>query len=166
MKARPGMRDRRTKMTIMMLVEIVCVVIVCSLGSAISTPTQISLAYGEKTSEMVVTFAVTDSSASDYVCQYGSTENHWDRFIYTYVNASGSSYTMGSYTSPLLLQATMTNLEKGNKNYYYRVGSPTEGFSDVFSFKSNPGVGDFPTAFHIVGDVGQTNNRYCRTDEQ
>ena len=58
-------------------------------------------------------------------------------------SATSSSYSMKSpaYTSPTFFKAIMTKLVPGNKVYYYRVGSQSSGFSEIFSFKSNPGIG-------------------------
>jgi hypothetical protein len=88
------------------------------------------------------------------VCQFGLSPDNLDMKAV----AVGSTYTISRYTSPMLFKATMTGLIEGNKQYFYRVGSDTTGYSEVFSFKSNPGVGKGPITFHVMGDLGQTGN--------
>lgn len=57
------------------------------------------------------------------------------------VSATSTSYKMKTYSSPTIFKAVMANLVPGNKAYFYRVGSPSSGYSEIFSFKSNPGSG-------------------------
>lgn len=99
------------------------------------------------------TIPLNSTSTKGYIVEYGT-----DETLKSYASASYSTYTLQTYTSPIIFQATMTGLAVGNSIYYYRVGSPIQGYSEVYSFKTNPGVGNFPVAFHILGDVGQTSN--------
>jgi hypothetical protein len=84
-------------------------------------------------------FISSVSSVSDYVCEYGSAASNL-----TYLaSATVTSYKVSSpaYTSPMLFTCVMSGFEVGNIEYYYRVGSKYEGYSDAYSFKSHPGVG-------------------------
>jgi len=49
-------------------------------------------------------------------------------------------------------------LKAGNSIYFYRVGSDSTGYSEVFSFKSHPGDSKKSITFHLIGDLGQTEN--------
>lgn len=125
---------------------------------------QIGLSYGKNADDMIVTWA-SDVNSTDFRVYYGlkpdaSEHNRKPQSIqqYTY----NSSY--GNYTSPFLYQAKMGNLTVGNVLYYYRIGSASTGYSQTYSFKSNPGLG-VPTTFHLVGDVGQTINSLTTLNE-
>lgn len=122
------------------------------LGTA-SVPEQIGLNYGKDSSEMVASWAVWDGAAEGIV-QYGLSPDNLNLTAST----TGASYTMLGYTSPLIYKAVMSDLNDGNQKYFYRVGSDSSGFSDVFSFKSHPGSSKSPITFHIIGDLGQTEN--------
>jgi hypothetical protein len=58
----------------------------------------------------------------------------------------------------MIYKVTISDLVEGNKIYYYRVGSNSTGFSNIFSFKTHPGIGKGAVTFHIIGDLGQTTN--------
>lgn len=137
----------------MLVVLLVCLVVVAVVAKS-GAPEQVSLNYGESPSEMVVMWAVTSGNTTDGVVQYGTSP---DALTNT-ATASTSTYSALLYKSPVFYKATMSGLTQGNVKYYYRVGSKTAGFSDVFSFKSNPGVGVSGVTFHILGDPGQTEN--------
>eukprot|EP01038_Epipyxis_sp_PR26KG_P005589 gene5589-7717_t len=126
-----------------------------------SSVEQIALNYGNDPSEMVVTWAVVNGASSGSICEYGSSPDKLDHTV----TASGSTYTLSSYTSPTLYIARMTGLESGNKIYYYRVGSEATGFSDVQYFKTHPGIGVSGVTFHLFGDIGQTNNSVTTLQE-
>lgn len=114
---------------------------------------QFGLNYDSTTTNMVVTFAAwTDVTSVE--CLYGSSATS----LTSSATAPGSTYTMGSYTSPMLFKATLNGLKEGNKVYYYKCGSKSLGYSDVQSFKTHPGIGINDVTFHICGDVGQTSN--------
>jgi len=129
-----------------------------SVVLSVGLPGQISLSYGASATEMVVTWASSISS-KEIVCEYGTSP----QALKTSVIASKiSSYTYLSYTSPYLYEATISNLIPGNSIYYYRVGSVATGYSEIYSFKSNPGVGKAVT-FHLIGDLGQTVDNSVNT---
>jgi acid phosphatase type 7 len=115
---------------------------------------QIKLNYDASTSHMVVTFADVNSKETTAYVRYGTDENKLDQTA----TAVGSTYTLGSYTSPMLFKATLVDLVEGNQIYYYSVGSDTLGYSDVMSFKSHPGVAVDDVTFFVIGDLGQTSN--------
>ena len=124
----------------MVLLIVPVVLAAIGLKTAYAVPSQVSLTFGESPSEMVVMWTISDSnSTKDYVCEYGTKKDSLSRSV----SASNSFYSFQNfktdYTSPIIFQATMTELIVGSSSYYYRVGSPSEGFSDVFSFKTNPG---------------------------
>lgn len=123
------------------------------LAAAAALPEQIALNYGASPSEMVVSWAAATSEAAGEV-RYGLSSDS----LAMKATTTGATYTLNRYTSPMLFKATMTGLVEGNKEYFYRVGSDATGFSEVFSFKSNPGVGKGPITFHVMGDLGQTSN--------
>lgn len=114
-------------------------------------PSQIALTYGTTADQMVVTWAAT-SSSSDIKVQFGKSADD----LSSTIESSISSYEYSQYASPFLYTAVLSGLEIGNKVYYYRVGSVDEGYSETFSFKTNPGVGAGGVTFHLLGDVGQT----------
>lgn len=117
------------------------------------SPEQIGLNYGQDSSEMVASWAALDGEEIGVV-QYGiSMEN-----LNMTSSTTGSSYTLKDYTSPLIYKAVLTGLQAGNQVYYYRVGSDATGYSEVFSFKSHPGASKEPITFHVIGDLGQTEN--------
>lgn len=127
--------------------------------AADNAPEQISLNYGASPSEMVAMWAVVGASSTEgAICEFGTSPDNLDQVA----TATSSSYSVRTpaYTSPMIFKATMTNLVPGNKIYFYRVGSQLSGFSEVFSFKTNPGIGKLekPVTFHLLGDVGQTTN--------
>jgi hypothetical protein len=121
---------------------------------------QIALNYDSSFSDMVVTFAVPDTTINTAECRYGSDPNN---LINTAV-ANGVTYTLKGKTSPMLFKATMTGLTPGNNIYYYSVGSQVFGYSEVFSFKSHPGNAP-NTTFFLVGDIGQTTNSEATLNE-
>lgn len=120
-------------------------------------PAEISLNYGSSGDQMVVTWSA--SSNSDIVVQFGSSAED----LSLTATSTVTSYTYQTYTSPFLYKAILSGLQVGNKVYYYRVGSTSEGYSDVFSFKTNPGVGVPGVTFHLLGDVGQTTDNSVNT---
>lgn len=120
---------------------------------AYALPEQFILNYGKSSSEMVVSWADFNSDNQTVTCQYGSTANNLDKTA----DVSAKQYTIKTYTSPTLYKATLTGLTEGNQVYYYRVGS-ANGYSEVKSFKSHPGVGVSDVTFHFIGDLGQTAN--------
>ena len=103
---------------------------------------------------MVVTWASSSGDTMGGSCKYGDSASS----LSNSATATGTSYTLNSYTSPVLYKATLTNLEVGNHVYYYQCGSTATGFSNVLSFKSHPGVGRDGVTFHVIGDLGQTSN--------
>ncbi len=124
------------------------------IASAANVPEQIALNFAASPSEMIVSWAAVDSSETSGECQYGLSPDNLNMKVAT----TGATYTLNRYTSPMIYKATMTNLEAGNHVYYYRVGSASTGYSEVFSFKSHPGVGKGSVTFHVMGDLGQTSN--------
>lgn len=72
--------------------------------------------------------------------------------------ATSTSYTFGSYASPHIHHAVLTNLTL-NKLYFYSVGGTESGYSATLNFTSHPGTGaDVPFVFSIIGDLGTTSN--------
>jgi hypothetical protein len=128
---------------------------------AASAPEQIALNYGAVSSEMVVTWAVVENNVSSQEVYWGLSPDNLSNIV----SAVGNQYKMGSYTSPSLYKATMSNLSPGNQLYYYKVGGSSSSFSDIFSFKSHPGVGVANVNFHIIGDLGQTSNSVNTLEE-
>jgi hypothetical protein len=121
-----------------------------------SKPEQIGLNYGSETSQIVITWADfgKDATYTNAIVKFGFSI---DQLIYS-VEATGQTYTYQIYTSPMLYKANLNGLIEGKKIYYYHVGS-TEGiYSDVYSFKTHPGIGVDSVKFHLVGDLGQTEN--------
>jgi hypothetical protein len=121
-----------------------------------SLPEQIGLNYGSLTSQMVITWADFDKSATENcgIIEFGLSK---DQLINS-VKATGQTYTYQIYKSPMLYKAEIDGLMEGNKIYYYRVGSTKGIYSDIFSFKTHPGIGMDGVTFHMLGDVGQTVN--------
>ncbi|KAK9802602.1 hypothetical protein WJX73_000292 [Symbiochloris irregularis] len=75
--------------------------------------------------------------------------------IYTKLNATVVPL---NYSSPLIHHTILTDLEPDTV-YYYRVGDPKFGLSQVYSFRTapTPGTG-YPLRIGVVADVGQTIN--------
>lgn len=115
---------------------------------------QIKLNYDETTTNMVVTFAGTDTEDTTAYVRFGTDANNLDQIA----TATGSTYSLHSYTSPMLYKATLEGLEEGNHQYFYSVGSDDLGYSDVMTFKSHPGVSVEDVTFYVIGDLGQTSN--------
>ena len=68
-----------------------------------------------------------------------------------------NSYKFGLYTSPTIHVVTVDGLDPST-TYFYSVGDFDRGkTSDVFSFRTAPPPLQ-PTAFTVVGDLGQTIN--------
>jgi hypothetical protein len=59
----------------------------------------------------------------------------------------------------------MTGLKEGNHLYFYRVGLKGGNYSEIFSFKTHPGVAVQNVNFHICGDLGQTSNTQSTLNE-
>lgn len=135
-------------------------------------PEQISISYSSKPTEMVVTWAVFGGQSSDGQVQYGTSAKKLDLVmaatdasVHSIFAESGESnddayyYSYAiNYTSPMIYKATMIGLKPGNRVYHYRVGSETSGYSVITSFKSHPGISTPDVTFHVMGDLGQTNN--------
>ena len=120
---------------------------------------QLSLVYEANVGDKVhLLFAAKDDDPSDdYYCYFGDNVNS----LTSKVVATGTSYIIGSYKSPVLYQCDSKTLESGNKPYYYQVKcSDGKSLSTVNSFKSHPGIGilDQPVTWHIFGDLGNTDN--------
>ena len=115
---------------------------------------QFSLNYNSSASEMVVSFAASTTAPTAAECLYGPAVDQ----LSSSAIATGSTYSMGSYLSPMLFKARLTGLTAGNKVYYYQCGTKELGYSSVQSFKSHPGVGKSDVTFHLIGDLGQTTN--------
>jgi len=143
------------------LKEMTDMLLLCIVGAALSIPTQISLTYGSSPEEMVISWAETVNS-TDSVVQYGESIDELTR----YVQPSVTNYQYLTYTSPFLYTAVVTDLLVGNKVYYYKIGSEKEGYSDVYNFKSHPGLLVEGVTFHILGDVGQTTDNSVNTMKQ
>lgn len=70
------------------------------------------------------------------------------------------TYEFVTYTSPYIYHVVVSNLTL-NTRYYYSVGGPTSGYSEIANFTSHPGVGpstNYNLTFAIIGDLGQTEN--------
>ena len=145
----------------MMLFFLLSISSIFNLGTSGSVPEQIALTYGASPSEIVVTWAVPGGGSVGAYVEYGLSA---DALNYK-ADATGSTYTLKSYTSPMLFKAHINGLIEGNKVYYYRVGSTSSGFSEVFSFKSHPGIAKMGVNFHVVGDIGQTSNTVSTLQE-
>ena len=129
-----------------------------TLGSAWE---QIKLNYDSSPSKMVVMFASSTTNDPTAYVRYGADQNNLDQIV----TATGSTYTLRDYTSPMLYKATLVDLEEGNHMYYYSVGSDAEGYSEVMSFKSHPGVSVDDVTFFVIGDLGQTSNSVTTLSE-
>jgi hypothetical protein len=114
-------------------------------------PEQIALNYGDNPTKMVVTWADFDSNIG--TIEYGTSPDDLN------LNniATVQTYIYGNYRSPNLLKSTMIDLKEGNQIYYYRVRS-SNSYSDIYSFKSHPGIGINDVTYHIMGDLGTTVN--------
>lgn len=131
------------------------------VGTTTKVPEQIHLTLSNTHTEMVVQWAVVDGPSTGCFVEWGTSSSSLSHRT----PASGSSYTLNnngypSYTSPMLYLAKMTGLQSGNSVYYYRVGCDASSLSPTYAFKSHPGVGPAagPVTFHIIGDLGQTEN--------
>jgi hypothetical protein len=145
---------------VLLLALLVCVLVVAVVAKS-GTPEQIALNYGASSSEMVVMWAVSSGNVSGGVVQFGTDPDS----LVNVASATTTSYSSLLYKSPVFYKATMTGLAAGNQQYYYRVGSPTSGYSSVYSFKSHPGVGTAGVTFHLMGDPGQTENTQATLNE-
>jgi hypothetical protein len=125
-----------------------------------AAPQQISLSYGASPETMVVTWASLQGGAAEV--RYGPSADSLTR---TARVQEGLTYSIDDYTSPWLYNATLTELVAGNNIYYYAVGSEAQGYSDVYSFKTHPGVGVAGVTIHVVGDLGQTSNTLDTLEE-
>lgn len=121
--------------------------------AASGAPEQLGLNYGQDSTEMVASWAMWNGEEVGEV-QYGTSPDNLNMSALT----TGSAYTIKSYTSPFIYKAVLTGLEPGNQPYYYRVGSEASGYSEVYSFKSHPGSSRSSITFHVIGDLGQTEN--------
>lgn len=145
---------------LLLILAILQLIVVSVLGK-LGSPEQVGLNYGSTPSEMVATWAITSGSLTDGRVEYGTSATALTNIAY----ATATTYSARTYSSPTLYKATMTGLEAGNAWYYYRVGSPSAGYSTVYKFKSNPGVNATGVTFHIMGDPGQTENSLATFQE-
>ena len=102
---------------------------------------------------MVLTWAEFKTSDNEHTVIYGKSSD--DLNLST--KGSGSTYSIGDYDSPMLYKTTLTELEVGNVQYYYKINSAA-GFSELMSFKTHPGIGVDDVTVHFIGDIGQTMN--------
>jgi acid phosphatase type 7 len=114
-------------------------------------PEQIMINYGSDSTSMWISYA-TPCDQADSAVSFGLSKSSLSNTVAT---APGSTYTMGSYTSPYLYHGLLTGL-KTNTVYYYTVGG-SAGTSQVYNFTSHPGL-SVPLTFGIIGDLGQTSN--------
>eukprot|EP00598_Pedospumella_elongata_P003477 CAMPEP_0184986014 /NCGR_PEP_ID=MMETSP1098-20130426/15281_1 /TAXON_ID=89044 /ORGANISM="Spumella elongata, Strain CCAP 955/1" /LENGTH=341 /DNA_ID=CAMNT_0027510165 /DNA_START=27 /DNA_END=1049 /DNA_ORIENTATION=+ len=121
---------------------------------------QVALTYDSNPANLFVSFAAFSDEQTAKVL-YGLSPNKLTESF----EVSGSKYTNNGVTSPMLYRGQITNLQPGNKRYFYSVGSDALGFSPVQSFKTHPGVGTKDVTFHIFGDLGQTNNSVATLNE-
>jgi len=137
------------------VVMVLALIVLLALAvSSAKIPEQIVLSYSASPLEMVVSWAVIGGASDEGFCEYGTSASS----LSSKAIATAEKYSMGSYTSPMLYKATMSGLKDGNRIYYYRVGTKSGNFSEIFSFKSHPGIGVDSVNFHICGDLGQTTN--------
>lgn len=141
------------KLQLPLIMRLLLSVFVYSLYLVSCEPEQISLTYGQDPTQMVVSFAL-NSTDTDGIILWGT-----DPKVLRYkVIATGSTYAIDNYTSPMLYKGLITGLNSGNSKYWYKVGTQTDGYSTVRSFKSHPGVGVPNVTLHFIGDPGQTVN--------
>jgi len=119
------------------------------LSSLYSQPGQIHLSLADKkspkeTAPVLVTWCSDNSSGNQYI-QYGLTESRMKERKAANTNFSGR----------LVFNAALKNLKTGS-SYFYRCGSDKDGWSPIYSFKSEPDTGSFRVA--VIGDTQNNEN--------
>jgi len=134
---------------------------ICAADIKIFTPEQIHIAIGSSPSEMNLQWSTIhggDIKTASSV-EWGEDPNHMSNSVdgdsTIFVDGGEESYTQTHHL------ATMTGLSPSTK-YYYQVGGPDSGFSDVLEFTSAPDTGSdlkAPLRFGIWGDMGTANSQ-------
>ena len=127
-------------------------------GSTTSSPNvgQIHLALGESPSSMSVQWSTSLSYSESGVVYYGLACNSMSSSVsasaFNFTDSGEKKYTQVHHVG------VMSSL-KPSTTYYYKVGSDSAGYSDVFSFTSLPVVGPLakPLRFGVWGDLGLKN---------
>lgn len=114
-----------------------------------AAPEQVHIAYCEPASGCM-TVAWASANKGDSFVEYGASVST----VTNRVDSSGSTYSVGSYTSPYLFFATLPNLQPAT-TYFYRVA----GEAGLRNFTTAPQIGpDVPFSFVLIGDLGQTSD--------
>jgi hypothetical protein len=120
---------------------------------AFFVPVQFSINYGSSPDSMVIGWLTADMTAASTVF-YGTSPSSLTQ---TATGTSDFYKYSAKYTSGLIHHTTLTGLNPAT-TYYYQVGQ-AGALSQVYSFKSNPGVGPiFPYTTAYIADVGENNN--------
>lgn len=107
-------------------------------------PQQIHLAWGDDPQTSVSVVWQTERPTSSSVVEYGSTPRLGQRALGREVRYA--------YSPSVFHEVLLRGLQPGTR-YFYRVGDPQGGWSEVFSFRTAPsGVEDF--LFTAYGDQG------------
>ena len=133
-------------------------------GGTSDIPSEISLTYDTDPTVMIVMWTLpNDGTSPNSIVEFGDSKNN----LLNNVTGQRNSYSMNGYTSPYIYTARLTGLVQGNKIYYYRIKAANmDAYSETFTFESHPGIGPLlnsagkqrPLIFHVIGDLGQTDN--------
>ncbi|KAL5008590.1 hypothetical protein ScPMuIL_014171 [Solemya velum] len=126
----------------------------CSRGigsQLLVQPEQIHLSYGERPSEMVVTW-VTGNSTLLSVVEYGR-QGLTQRALGNY-----TIFTDGGklHRSMFIHRVKITGLQP-QTSYEYHCGSPAKGWSAIYFFRTMPEGVKWSPRFAIYGDMGNSN---------
>eukprot|EP01006_Ploeotia_vitrea_P060228 TRINITY_DN75531_c0_g1_i1.p1 TRINITY_DN75531_c0_g1~~TRINITY_DN75531_c0_g1_i1.p1 ORF type:complete len:491 (-),score=280.17 TRINITY_DN75531_c0_g1_i1:250-1722(-) len=151
-----------TKMKTMMLMLVLAVVVATTAWAAKwdYQPQQIHLSYADVPTMMMVTWSTMLPTGSSIV-EYGPASKG-----VLSMKASGTATKfvdggLGQHTQ-MIHRVLMDNLVPGEK-YVYHVGSPEEGWSELFFFTAQRTLAsegaDWVQSYAVYGDLGDTNSR-------
>lgn len=126
-----------------------------------TTPEQVHLSLSQEgESRAIIVFWLTEEPTATSTVRFGlQPEGLWRT---TVSRAQQERYTMRRYKSGYVHEVTLRDLSINQTTYFYQVGDPEGGWSDVFSFNMHASHPDADVRLFAFGDQVRLYSVTCR----